>query len=118
MLCEATYDDATALIIRDLEVLLMMSNVFTAELLGDFGQEVSNAFIINFAVTDADSDGLIKFSIRKGEDLADSSWQDAAVLEVRLTTRHGVGLARSSLSIAKHSSIVPVNHRLDDLAGS
>jgi hypothetical protein len=118
MLSEASHNDTTALIVRDLEVLVMMSYVLAAELLGDLGQEVSNAFIVNFAVTDADSDGLIKFSTRKGEDLADSSWQDAAVLEVRLTPCHGVGLARPGLSIAKYSSIVSVNHRLNDLTGT
>jgi len=74
-------------------------------------------FIVNFGVTDSNSDSLVKFSACYGVKLINSSWQDATVLKNGGASCHGVRFACSGLAVAEYGAVKAFGCRLNDFAG-
>ena len=110
LLSEALNGDSTALVIRDLQVLVACNG--TCRLVR---QQVSNLLIVDLRVTDPDSDRLIKLVAGKGVDLGYRARHQATVLKYSRATRHRVSLAGTRLSVAEDSAIVALDNGLNDL---
>ena len=114
VLVQALNEDTAAGIVSDLEVLVLLHHVSGGLVAG---KKVSDAFIVDFSVTDANSDCLVKASRAQGVKLGDRAGNDAAVLEDRSAASHAVGLACSGLAVAKDGSVVTFDDGLNNLAG-
>jgi len=114
VLVEAFYEDATTGVVGYLKVLVLLHHI-GASLRA--WQQISDVFVINFGVTDSDSDGLVKFCACNGVQLIYGSGQDATVLENGGASSHSVGFTRPSLSVAENGAIESFCSRLYDFAG-
>lgn len=113
MLVEAFYEDSTTGVVGDLKVLVLLHHIGASL---SAWQQISDVFVINFGVTDSNSDGLVKFCACNGVQLIYGSGQDATVLENGGASSHGVGFPRPSLAVTENGAIISFSSRLYDFA--
>ena len=71
-------------------------------------------FVVDFDVTDSNSDCLIKLSAYLVIDLLNSSWDNSSLLVVVGKSQHGECLSSAGLSIAHHGPVVSRDNALDN----
>jgi len=74
-------------------------------------------FVVDFGVTDSNSDGLVEFSTCDSIKLIDGSGQNSAVLKDGRASSHGVCFAGSGLAVAENGAIEAFSSRLDNFLG-
>ena len=80
--------------------------------------KLTYSFVINFCVTDSNSDSLIKFTANLMIDLLNSSWNNTSLLVIICKSQHGESLTSTCLTIAHHSTVISSNDTLNDARGS
>jgi len=114
VLLEASYKHTTSRIICNLQVLIVFHRCSVCLRVRE---QVTDSFIVDFAVTDTDGDCLIKLLSGQSVHLINSSGKDTSVLEDGSASCHRVCLTGTGLSIAQNCTVVTIDDRVDDIMG-